>query len=263
MPSVANESNAVENPKRESSAEASTPSTTNEAVKEHKRKKLVRKTNDSSAIKLKIWLAGHCITIVFGLISFTFQIFWLPNKFYINSISYRLALVGAIMALTATISHKFGFSFLPPASTLVAQQNFQYLCLAVAWIFTFKSIFKILPYFIISLLQLGSHKHISFVEKESGFLASVIAYNELLLIIYLFLRTLVFRNTSGFQLVLFLVFYWLRILYNKETKTLFMTLVQRLDGRVSSIKNDNVQRVWTRVKQFLKYKQDDPNLKLS
>lgn len=220
-----------------------------------RKKKLIRKQGGTNPIKYQLWLAGHASAIVFGSISFVFQILWLPNKFYINSIAYRLSLLGSITALTATLSHKFGLSYLPPHSTLVAQQNFQYLVLAVAWIFTFKSIFKIIPYYLIAVLQLSNHKKIDAVLKQAPFLASIIAYDELFLIGYLLIRTVFFRNTSGYQLLLFLFFYWLRILYNKETTTLFKAIIERLDGKVAPIENEKVQHIWGKIKLFLDDKQ--------
>ncbi|KAK6201486.1 uncharacterized protein RJT21DRAFT_120546 [Scheffersomyces amazonensis] len=231
---------------------------TNETVpKSEKKKRLVRKTNSTNPIKLKIWLAGHAVTVGFGVISLLFQILFLPNFYYINTISYRLSLLGAVAALTATFSHVFGLEYLPAFSTLVSHQNFQYLILASVWIFTFKSIFKIIPYVLISLLQISKHLNIEPVLKEKALLATVIAYDELVLIAYLLLRTLFFRGSSGYQLTIFLVFYWLRILYNKETRVLFETIVERLDGKVSKIENPKVQHVWTRTKQFLDAKEHD------
>ncbi|CUM45221.1 uncharacterized protein AC631_05154 [Debaryomyces fabryi] len=239
-------------------ASKATPITNTTVAPEHKKKKLVRKQAGSNQLKYKAWQFGHIFTIVFGVITFTFQIFLLPNKWYINSICYRLSLLGSMVALTATFSHKFGIKFLPPFPTLIAQQNFQYLILAIIWCFTFKSIFKIIPYFLISTLQLSAHKNIEAVTKHLAQLASFIAYDELFLIVYLLLRTLLFRNTSGYQLTAFLFFYWLRILYNKETGNLFRSVVTRLDGKVTtSTKNEKVLHYWSKIKKFLDAKQYD------
>lgn len=231
---------------------------TNETVKPKDRKqRLVRKQSGPNPIKYKLWLVGHLSTLVFGSISFVFQILWLPNYYYINSIAYRFALFGAITALTATLSHKFGLKFLPPFSALIAQQNIQYLILAQIYIFTFKSVFKIIPYYLIALLQISAHKKINVVLKQSSLLASIIAYDELFLILYLALRTICFRNTSGYQFAAFAIFYWLRILYNKETGNLFKAIVERLDGKVSGIKNEKVTHVWDKFKNHLNQKQNE------
>ncbi|KAK6462295.1 hypothetical protein DFJ63DRAFT_152650 [Scheffersomyces coipomensis] len=231
---------------------------TNETVPpSEKKRRLVRKTQSTNPLKLKIWLAGHAATVAFGGIALLFQLLWLPNYYYINSISYRLALLASAVTLTATFSHVFGLEYLPSFSTLSSHQNFQYLILAFIWIFTFESIFKVIPYVLISLLHLAKHQKIEVVLKEKDLLASVIAYDELVLIGFLLLRTLLFRGSSGFQLVIFLTFYWLRILYNKETRVLFETIIERLDSKVSKIENPKVQHVWTRTKQFLDAKEHD------
>ena len=237
-------------------ASNATPITNTTVAPEHKKKKLVKKQAGANPLKYKAWAAGHMCTIAFGVITFFFQVFLLPNKWYINSICYRLALIGSMVALTATFSHKFGIKNLPPFATLIAQQNFQYLVLAIIWCFTFKSIFKIIPYFLISTLQLAAHKNIEAVSKHLSELAFFIAYDELFLIVYLFLRTLFFRNTSGYQLSAFLFFYWLRILYNRETGNLFRSIVMRVDGKVtSSTENEKVLHYWSKIKKFLDAKQ--------
>ncbi|KAK6456429.1 uncharacterized protein RJT20DRAFT_44567 [Scheffersomyces xylosifermentans] len=248
---------AVENPAAPASAvPANGPPSENlaAATKQVKKRKLVKKAPQSSKLKFQVWLGGHLATIAFGSISFIFQILWLPNWYYINSIAYRLSLLGAIAALTATFSHKFGLHFLPSASTLVSHQNFQYLILANIWLFTFKSIFKIIPFFLIAILHIAKHQKIEIITKESEFLASIIAYDELILIVYLLLRTLFFRGSSGYQLTAFLTFYWVRILYNKETQTLFVAIVERLDGKISKVENPKVKHYWEKTKLFVEAK---------
>lgn len=224
----------------------------NSTVEPHlRKKKLVRKNKDYSKIKYQVWLAGHAMCLVFGTITFIWQTLWLKNVYYINSISYRLALIGACLALASTTAQKYGVLFLPPLKTFLSQQNFQYLILSIVWCFTFKSVLKIIPFFLISLLQVSENKKISVVQKQADFLAQIIAFDELLLIVYLLLRTIFFRNTSGFQLVLKLVFLWLRIMFDPSTAELFSFVVEKLDGKVSTVKNEKVQKIWKKTKVLL------------
>lgn len=261
MSTVTSTNNIAEATKANQEKTDAAPTITNSTVSpEDKKKALRRKQTGPNPLKYQAWIVGHLTCLVFGSISFLFQILWLPNVYYINSICYRLSFIGAIMAMMATFSHRFGLHHLPDAPTLIAQQNFQYLVLAFVWIFTFKSIFKIIPYFLISLLQVSKHKEISAILKKSDDLAFVIAYDELVLILYLFVRTLAFRNTSGYQMVIFLFFYWLRILYNPETGDMFKAIVGRLDGKMSTVKNEKVQKAWGKVKDILDTKVHDSGL---
>lgn len=238
------------------SAQNAGPVTNLTVAPEHHKRKLIRKQSGPNPLKHKLWLAGHAVSVGFGLVCVLFLVLRLQNRYYLHSIAYRLLFLGLVVALGATMSHKFGLRFLPPLTALVAHQNFQYLILAVIWLFTFKSVFKLIPYLLISLLQLSAHKQLAAVLKLAPFLASIIAFDELFLIAYLALRTLLFRSTAGYQLTAFLVFYWLRILYNKETTNLFGALVQRLDGKVSGVKNEQVQHYWTKTKMFVREKQE-------
>ncbi|RLV91029.1 putative membrane protein [Spathaspora sp. JA1] len=221
-----------------------------------KTRKLVRSNKTTNPLKFKVWQAGHFLTLGFGSIALLFQFFWLPNKYYINSICYRLTFIGGILAMLATFSKKFGLRYLPAPAAMLSQQNFQYLLLAAVWIVSFKSIFKIIPYYLLAILHVGNWKEISVIQENSEFISSLIAYDELLLIVYLFLRTILFRGGSGFQLVLFCIFYWLRILYNKETRRLFGAIVERLDFEMTKVKNEKVSHYWRKVKLNIQDKQE-------
>lgn len=228
---------------------------TNDTVKPsfHKRK-LVRKQQLLSKLSYTLWVAGHSISIIFGLITFIWQTLWLKNIYYINSISYRMALLGASTAFVATMAHKFGLRYLPQFPTLLTQLNFQFFVLSVIWCFTFKSIFKIIPLFLISLLQLAEHKKIAVVQKHSDFLATIIAFDELILVIYLLLRTIFFRLTSGYQLAVVLVFLWLRVLFDDDTASMFAYIMEKLDLKVMTVKNEKVLKAWKKTKLFLEEK---------
>lgn len=229
---------------------------TNDTVAaKHRKKRLVAKHSGPSKIKYYVWLAGHTMSLLFGLVSFTWQVLWLRNVYYVNSIAYRMSLLGAVMALGASMSKKFGLRYLPPFSTLLAQRNFQYLVLSLVWSFTFKSIFKLIPTLMISFLQLALHFKAKAVLGQADLLASAIAFDEILLVLYLLVRTLLFRYTAGYQLLIMLTFLWLRVLFDESTANMFGYLVIKLDGRVSGVKNEKVQKVWKKIKVFLKEKQ--------
>lgn len=231
---------------------------TNETVAPslHKRK-LIRKQLLLSRLNYTIWLAGHCASVIFGAITLIWQTLWLKNVYYINSISYRLALLGASMAFLATMSHKFGLRYLPQFPTLLTQLNFQFLVLSVIWCFTFKSIFKIIPLFLISVLQLSDHKKIAVVQTQADFLATIIAFDELFLVLYLVLRTLLFRLTSGFQLAVVFVFLALRILFDEDTCNMFAYVMEKLDLKVKMVKNKKVVKAWEKTKLFLEEKRKE------
>lgn len=225
---------------------------TNETVEPSLRKrKLVRKQDLLSKLKYIIWFTGHVMCIVFGLVTFVWQTLWLKNVYYVNSIAYRLSLLGASMALVATMSHKFGLSYLPHFPTLLTQLNFQYLVLAIIWCFTFKSVLKIIPLFLISVLQLTSHKKIAVVQKQADFLASIIAFDEIFLVIYLLVRAIFFRQTSGYQLAVVLIFMWLRVLFDDDTANMFAYILDKFDTKFSTLKNEKVLKVWKKTKAFL------------
>lgn len=218
---------------------------------EHRKRKLVLKHSTASKLKYNIWLSGHIACVAFGLLSYIHSILWLPNKWYIGSIIYRLCLYGGCAALTATLSHKFGLHYLPPFTTLMAQNNFQYLVLCSIWSLTFRSVFKLTPMFLISLLQLSDHFKVDAVLKHLDQIGGFIGFSELILLVYLLLRTIFFRGTSGYQLAVMLSFIWLRILFDKPTAQMFAYVIDKADAKVSQVKNPKVQKFWPKIKAFI------------
>lgn len=239
------------NPQEATKSENQNGTTNRTVEKEHRKKRLVRKSVRASKAKYYAWLGGHASCVLFGTITLIFQAFWLPNVYYVNSVCYRLCLLGASVALLATLSHKFSLHYLPPFTTLLAQHNFQYLVLAVIWCFTFRSFFKIMPLYLISILQLSELHKFKFVQKHADTIASFIGFDEIFLILYLLVRTVAFRSTSGYQMSVLVIFVWLRILFDPDTAKMFMYVVDKADFRVSQIKNEKVSKVWTKFKRFL------------
>ncbi|ODV59383.1 uncharacterized protein ASCRUDRAFT_19445, partial [Ascoidea rubescens DSM 1968] len=202
-----------------------------------KTKKVIRKIppKPKNYDKL-IWLTGHCLSLSFGLIYFLSRLsnIILRTKFYyLVRFSYRLSIFGSLLALSLTVSRKFGRK-LPTNFALLSTENFQYLLLALIWFLSRSSIFKIFPYLIISFLQLT--REFNYLEKiPQNYLLNLtlaISYNELLLIFVLFIDTLLMRGVSGFAFVAFITFYWLRILFSNETKSFVLNFFQVVEKNV-------------------------------
>lgn len=228
---------------------------TNEVVpSEQRRKKLVRKNAGPLPIKYGLWFGGHVSSIVFGIVAIVWQALLLNNCYYLKSISYRLSLMGAVVALVVTMTRRFGLSNRPRFSLMLVQKNFQYALLLTVWIFTFPSIFKILPTVLVSILQLAENKQVSAVLKLGDTFGTIIAFNEIILLFYLFLRTVVMLKTSGYQFMLMMTLLWLRVMFDRKTAEMFAYVVDLLDGKVSSTKNKKVKRAWNKFRAFLKEK---------
>ncbi|CAN3500095.1 hypothetical protein DICA1_B12398 [Diutina catenulata] len=218
--------------------------------------KLVRKNSQAEALAYKLWLGGWVSCIVFGTLSIL-MIILRYNRWYIGSIVYRIALLGAVVSTSLTTWRRFG-SNLPPMGLLLASENFQFVINAFMWFFTFRSMFKVLPYILLGVLHIANQFNIKPILAQRAILSSLIAYDELVLMGYLLLRTLLFQHTSGYQLTVYFAFYWLRILFNNQTKAVFATLVKKVDWRVKDIKNPQFQKVWKKFKIYVSSKEALP-----
>lgn len=219
--------------------------------KQYRKKKLVRKSRGTSIVKYALWVGGHSTSVVFGVIYLVWNASLLANIFFLKSIAYRISLLGALVAFMVTVSRRFGLSHLPRFSMMLAQKNFQFLLLASVWLITFRSVFKILPTILVSLLQLAQEKETSAVLQYADRLGSVIAFSEIVLVVYLAVRTMLMMKTAGYQLLLVLTLLWLRVLFDKETAQIFAYVANLLDGKVSSMKNRKVKKAWVRLRVFL------------
>lgn len=208
------------------------------------------KSNDKT-----LWLVGHLTTIVCGTL---YAMYYMQRKSQgklIPFIAYKLALCGIWLSYSIAIKSQFNVKSLPHYSTLIATENFQYLLLSILWFFNRNSLFKILPYMIISLLHLATKFNLDAVLKFEKQLNVFLLYNELFLIFLLFIDTLLLRGTSGYGLVVYCMFMWLRILQNENTRFFLYANLKKLDTLMLKIKNPKVQQGWLSIKKFLSYKQ--------
>ncbi len=214
-------------------------------------KKLVKKRVEGTPLTQTLWIAGHATTIAMGLIYSVYYLLFRSHASKISFIAYRLALVGVFLSYSCTILSQFAQKTLPSYITLLGSINFQYLLLAVVWFFNRSSLFKLIPYFVVALMQLATHFKIDAVLKLSPQLKNAAAYDELLIFVVLAFDTLLMRGTSGYALFIYAAFFWLRIIESEDTRHLLYTVAVKLDSTMSKQKNPKVVSSWRSLKRFL------------
>lgn len=63
------------------------------------------------------------------------------------------------------------------------------------------------------------------------------------------------RGTSGYGLVIYSLFMWLKLLQSEDTRYFIYDNIKKLDALMSKIKNEKIQKAWRKVKKFLSLKQ--------
>lgn len=220
-----------------------------------KQRYLRKKEKESKPLEKPIWLGGHAVTLVFGLLYASYYVRRASLTSWVGAIAYKLALLGVWAAYGVAVNTQFNLKSLPSYSVLIATESVQYSILAVVWFFNRPSLFKLYPYMVISLLQLADEYKVEAVLKVAPALSMSVLYDELFLVLLLFVDTVLMRGTSGFALVLYILFYWLRILQFEHARYFLYTQVIRFDGVMSKVKNDKVQAMWQTVKKFLTTRQ--------
>lgn len=229
-----------------------TPSTS------HANQKLVKKTKKKGAAAMKTaWIAAHATTLATGAIYAGYYALYISHISWTSFLAYRFCLLGSFVAYSITILSQFSRKSLPNSIALLSTTNYQYLLLTWIWFFNRSSLFKIIPYLITSLLQLAQQFNVQPILKLSPQLKLVAAYDELVLFVVLFVDTLLMRGTSGFALVIYAGFYWLRIVENEDTRYLLYSIASKLDSTMSKQKNPKVVESWKDIKRFLTSRNGD------
>lgn len=219
-----------------------------------KGKKLVKKVKQKQTNLKSIWVAGHAATLIFGIIYACFYVLHKQrNKFALGA--YKLSLLSVWITYAISIQSQFNIKALTHYSSLIASENFEYFLLSIFWFFNRSSLFKILPYIMISILHLSTHFKLNGILKFEKQFSAVFMYNELFLFVLLLVDTLLFRGTSGYGLVAYACFSWLRLLQSENARFFLYAQLIKFDSLILKIKNKNVQEAWAFIKKFLSTKQ--------
>ncbi|KAH3682280.1 hypothetical protein WICPIJ_006749 [Wickerhamomyces pijperi] len=234
---------------------------TNEQIKSSniKTKKILRKIAKAPMpIKKYAWLAGHGLTLTCGsiyIVMYFLQFFRLISRtwYWIPLILYSFAFIGVIVSYTVTILTTFG-KVTPSYHTLLATLNFQSLVLACIWLITRKSAFKLIPYFLIAGLQMSDMFQVKVVLRHEAIVSEIIAFAELFIFVTLTVDTLLFRGTSGFALVIYAAFYWIRLNFSPYTQAYILQKLTLIDAKIMKNQKPAVQEKWKKFLQFVKYR---------
>lgn len=220
-----------------------------------KQRYLKKKEKPAKPILKPMWIAGHAMTIFFGLVYASYYIRRASHKSWISTIAYDLTLLGVWISYAVSVNTQFNIKSLPNYTVLIGTESVQFAILSIIWAFNRSSLFKIYPYMIVSLLQLADEFNVKPILKIAPILSTSVLYNELLLFVLLVVDTILMRGASGFALVLYCMFYWLRILQFEHARYFLYTQLIKFDGLMAKVKNENFQSQWKSIKKFLTTRQ--------
>lgn len=184
-----------------------------------------------------MWIGSHLMTIVGSLMYFFISA--------IAPVGYFIAVLGAIITYSVVIYRKNFLSKpfvsgLMPLSEAIRSENFHLLLLAYLWMITPSSLFKILQFFIYSVLNVLSYSIVNFIPPDSvvasvtvplvqaiqGPLIDVASFMDLFLFGIMFMESIL--NLSFYGLILFFFIWCIRVEYSNSSRRsiyLFMAAV--------------------------------------
>lgn len=222
------------------------------------RRVLRKKQPKPKPVKKYVWTAGHSLTLIFGSIylGLYFAKYILRNKWYWTPrIAYRLSFIGVLMAYSVTVLTTFG-KIIPSYYTLLATENFQNLLLAFVWLISRPSAFKLVPFFIISILQFSDRFNIKPLLKFQDSLVDLITISEVFVFVALLFDTLIFRGTSGYALAIYTGFYWLRINFSPYTQAFILKVIRGIDTKIMAKQSPENQAKWQKLKDFVEFRRE-------
>lgn len=253
-------------------------------------KKPTKKTLGPLQIQEYVWLAGHAMTLVFGLlfsVTYTVQsllffkyrswkwLFLRLNRSYsfiggqrwyhsllrwTPQFMYRLAIVGALMSFGVT-SYQNAHGLHPQWFEMLSAENFQYLLISVFWLVTEASLFKLIPLLLLSYMhvtnwkqEVNGIKDVDAVTKKNATVLKALAVSELLVPVSLAMHTILLSSgASGVVLVIYLGIYWLRINFSPYVQVTLLQVLTKCDKKIPPKFADQ----WGIVKKFIYSKIQD------
>ncbi|CAL9728922.1 hypothetical protein MOUN0_F01816 [Monosporozyma unispora] len=237
-----------------------------------KRPKKFGKKVDPVSIQRAIWTAGHLTILIFGLlfsVTYFFHVLlffkyrswkWLflrvnhnysiikGHRWYhavmrfMPELFFRFSLIGVFITSGVTMFQNWS-GLKPTWYDLLSSPNFQTTLIAGLWfVGGGKSFYKLLPFMLISFLHLKNRKVEVTKEDEKTFdeltlenkhILHVLAYSEIFILFTLFLDTILLKTgTSGFLLVFYTCFFWLRLNFAPYIQVTVLRLLAKTDKKI-------------------------------
>ena len=272
-----------------------------------KKIQVIRKKSKSNKLKdplvqqKLIWTIGHCMTLIAGTlfaisaITRVLQFYryrswkWLflrvnksyhffpGNRWYHHllrftpQLMYRLSLIGVFLSIAVTSIQNWD-GVVPTWYDLLASLNFQGGLIALMWfVAPRKSLYRILPFILLSFLHLLNRKN-EFCDdpevrkkKDEEFtvkyryLLHTIVFSEIITMLSLFFDALLMQDgTAGVLLVIYGSLYWLRLNFSLYAQVNVLRILTVAEGKVPPKYRNKVELARRFV--FVKMKEHEERL---
>lgn len=239
-------------------------------------RKKPEKRRDPIAYQRVIWTVGHELTLFGGIWYSVYALYcvlffyrdgsW-KRLFFLDKlrpvgvigrfkwftlmlpyVSYRLSFIG-VLASHGVTSWQNWSHLNPTIYDLMSTENFQNMVIAFVWLFSESSIFKLLPFMIVSYLHLTIKPENTKEEmtRKHALLLNCIAYSEIIVVISLLTDTILFKGAAGYTLIFYLTIFWMRLNFSPYLQTTVLSILSKMDRAVPATKMDQ----WRSIKQFL------------
>lgn len=231
-----------------------------------------------------LWIAGHWMTLTLGALYVVYALVhaftiprrrswktaFLTKKFEIQPVTwknstwrqylfswspevlYQGSLFGVLLSYSITEFQKWSTSK-PSFYDLISSENFQGILMALLWVISRRSSFKLLPFIIVSYLHISNKnaantENLNDISVKNAKLLHVMAYSEVITLVTLLVNTLIFKEPlAGYLLVSLVAIFWLRVNFSAYAQATVLKLVLKVDKKIPEGK----RKKWDELKSVI------------
>ncbi|OAQ99081.1 hypothetical protein LLEC1_07358 [Akanthomyces lecanii] len=209
----------------------------------------------------------HHLTLIVTTIRYSFS--WLRMNYYggMAVFCYRTSFVaaaltyGIVVYKTQKARAKTGTQMSGGVVGLLADENIQYLLMALVWLIAPQYPLALIPYCVYSTFNAATYVRANLLPEYYDSSMSVVSGLEILLWFRIVLSAILFQRRSWILLGLYTVFLRGRYAQNSHVQTAFGQLAVRIDSLVSAQGTPPVARqIWDTVKNYTRQFRDATEL---
>ncbi|KAG5361090.1 hypothetical protein CJU90_2465 [Yarrowia sp. C11] len=192
-----------------------------------------------------LWFFSHQAIVGTGACYFALFFMGISNCKLARGL-YRLFFVACISAYYTSIYRKYGGQR-PSRWVLLQTDTFQYLLMAVLFLISRRSIFKLFPFFMYSVMHVAETLRRRVLKRDSPLahqlnenilkfeapIQRIVADSEILILLKILLNTIMFRQGAAICLLLYVVIFRLRVSYSPPIQESLKRQEERIDDVVS------------------------------
>lgn len=211
-----------------------------------------------------LWFFSHQTIVASGASYFGLFVLGMCNCMLAKGL-YRLFFLACVAAYFTSVYRRYGGQR-PSRYVLLQTDTFQYLLMSLLFLISRRSIFKLFPFFMYSIMHVAetlrkrvlkrdsplAHQLNDHILKFEAPIQRIVADSEILILLRIFVNTLLFRQGAAVCMVIYVVIFRLRVAYSPPIQESLKRQEERVDDLVSQPwVPEPVKKHWGRFRELV------------